>query len=456
LAREQGATSLDAVRLLPKTATNVEELRRVPKGAEEPSIMTTDRSAIEGLRIERQGDPRPASRRGRWLVAAAALLVLALAVGGWLSRPNALPVRVAVVHEAAGAAAGAVLNATGYVTARRQATVSSKITGKVAEVLIEEGMEVRQGQLLARLDAKTQGAALALAEAQLVQAQRALEENEVRLRQATITRQRQHRLLSGGASSQNDVDAADADADSFAARLALGRQQVEVAAREVAARRQDVDDTVIRAPFSGVITTKDAQPGEMISPNSAGGGFTRTGIGTLVDMTSLEIDVDVNESYINRVRSGQHAEAVLDAYPDWRIPATVIAVVPSADRQKATVKVRLAFDRLDPRLLPDMGVKVAFLAEGDRQAAGPSPGEQAAGAGAAARAQARVPRAALRQDHGQLVAFVVRGDRVERRAVRITEAPGDEAAVLAGLTPGEQVVVDAPPDLADGRRVIVR
>jgi len=414
--------------------------------------MSTDRSAIEGLRIERQGEQAPASRRWRWIVAAAVLLVLALALGGWLSRPNALPVRVAAVHEAAGAAAGAVLNATGYVTARRQATVSSKVTGKVAEVLIEEGMEVKQGQLLARLDAKTQSAALALAKAQLVQAQRALEENQVRLRQATITRQRQHRLLTGGASSQNDVDAADADADSFAARLALGRQQVEVAAREVAARRQDVDDTVIRAPFSGVITTKDAQPGEMISPNSAGGGFTRTGIGTLVDMTSLEIDVDVNESYINRVKSGQHAEAVLDAYPDWRIPSTVIAVVPSADRQKATVKVRLAFDRLDPRLLPDMGVKVAFLGQ-DTEQAPRTPGEQAA---REARAQARVTRAALRQDHGQLVAFVVRGDRVERRAVRITAAPGDEAAVIAGLTPGEQVVVDGPVDLADGRKVVVR
>jgi HlyD family secretion protein len=431
------------------------------------SIMSTDRSAIEGLRIERRGDPAPASRRGRWLAAAAALLVLAVALGGWLSRPNAAPVRVAAVREAAGAAAGAVLNATGYVTARRQATVSSKVTGKVAEVLIEEGMEVRQGQLLARLDARTQDAALALAEAQLVQARRALEENQVRLRQTTIARQRQHRLLAGGASSQNDVDAADADADSFAARLALGRQQVEVAAREVAARRQDVDDTVIRAPFAGVITTKDAQPGEMISPNSAGGGFTRTGIGTLVDMTSLEIDVDVNESYINRVRSGQHAEAVLDAYPDWRIPATVIAVVPSADRQKATVKVRLAFDRLDPRILPDMGVKVAFLGEVDRQAAAGAAGarDQAAGvagaggtagAAGAARALALVPRAALRQDRGQLVAFVLRGDRVERRAVRIAEAPGDEAAVLAGLTPGERVVVDGPPDLADGRKVVVR
>jgi HlyD family secretion protein len=407
--------------------------------------MTTDRDALDGLRIERQSETAPASRRGRWLAAAGGLLVLALALGGWLARPAAAPVRVAAVHQAGGTAAGAVLNASGYVTARRQATVSSKVTGKVVEVLIEEGMEVKQGKLLARLDAKTQDAALALAEAQVVQARRALEENEVRLRQAGITRQRQHRLLAGGATTQNDVEAADADADSFAARLALGRQQVEVAAREVAARRQDVDDTFIRAPFAGVITTKDAQPGEMISPISAGGGFTRTGIGTLVDMASLEIDVDVNESYINRVRSGQHAEAVLDAYPDWRLPATVIAVVPSADRQKATVKVRLGFDRLDPRILPDMGVKVAFLAEAPAAAQ-----EQAA------RAQALVPRAALRQDHGQLVAFVLRGDRVERRAVRITPAPGDEAAVVAGLTPGEQVVVDGPPDLADGRKVVVR
>jgi HlyD family secretion protein len=416
--------------------------------------MSTDHTTLEGLRIERQQKAAPAPRRGRWILAGAVPLVVALALVGWLSRPNALPVRVTTVHPAAGAAAGAVLNATGYVTARRQATVSSKVTGKVVDLLIEEGMEVKAGQVLARLDSKTQDAALALAEAQLVQARSALDENEVRLRQATITRRRQHRLLDSGASSQNDADVADADADSYAARLALGRQQVEVAAREVAARRQDADDTIIRAPFAGVITTKDAQPGEMISPISAGGGFTRTGIGTLVDMASLEIDVDVNEGYINRVKSGQHAEAVLDAYPDWRIPATVIAVVPSADRQKATVKVRLAFDHLDPRILPDMGIKVAFLAESTESTESAAAG--ALGAAEQGRAQARVARAALRQDHGQLVAFVVHGDHVERRAVRIAASPGDEAAVIAGLTPGEQVVVDAPPDLADGRKVVVR
>jgi HlyD family secretion protein len=404
----------------------------------------TDRSALDALRIERKGEaetPR-GPRRWRWFVAIAVVAVAALALGGWLTRPNALLVRVATVRDAGGATAGAVLNATGYVTARREATVSSKVTGKVTEVDIEEGMTVKKDQVLARLDARTQDAALALADAQLTEARRTLDENEVRLKQTGLVRDRQHRLLAAGATTQNDVDLADADADSYAARLALGRQQVEVAAREVAARRQDVDDTVIRAPFAGVITTKDAQPGEMISPNSAGGGFTRTGIGTLVDMGSLEVDVDVNESYINRVKPDQHAEAVLDAYPDWRIPTSVIAVVPSADRQKATVKVRLSFDRLDPRILPDMGVKVAFLSDA------PAPDQ--------ARVQARVPRAALRQDHGEQVVFVVRGDHVERRAVRIGPAPGDDAAVLAGLTTGEQVVVDGPPDLADGRKVIVR
>ena len=413
--------------------------------------MSADRTALEGLRIERQAETPPPSRRWRWIAAAVGLLALALGLGGWLSRPAGAPVRVAAARESGGggAAAGAVLNASGYVTARRQATVSSKVTGKVVEVLIEEGMEVKQGQVLARLDTLTQSAALALAEAQLGQARRSLEENEVRLKQANVTRRRQHQLLAQGVATQSDVDGADADADSFAARLALGRQEVVVAQRQLAARRQDLDDTVVRAPFSGVITTKDAQPGEMISPLSAGGGFTRTGIGTLVDMTSLEIDVDVNESYINRVKGGQHAEAVLDAYPEWRIPATVIAVVPSADRQKATVKVRLAFDRLDPRILPDMGVKVAFLAE----AAAAQPPAQAGQNGPA---QVRVPRAALRDDHGQQVVFVLRGDRVERRAVRVGPAPGDEAVVIAGLAAGDQVVVEGPADLADGRKVVIR
>jgi HlyD family secretion protein len=419
--------------------------------------MSPDKSTLEGLRIERRAAaPARSGRRGAW-VAVAALAVLAAAAGLWFARPTAAAVKVAPAREAGGAAAGAVLNATGYVTARRQATVSSKVTGKVVEVRIEEGMAVHQGDVLARLDSLTQAAALALAEAQLVESRRSLAENEVRLKQAEITRRRQHSLLAGGAGTQSDADAADAEADSFAARLALGRQQVEVAERQLAVHRQDLDDTVIRAPFSGVVTTKDAQPGEMISPNSAGGGFTRTGIGTLVDMTSLEIDVDVSENYINRVTAGQPAEAVLDAYPDWRIPVTVLAVVPSADRQKATVKVRLSFNRLDPRILPDMGVKVAFLAANSASSANGAGG----GAEASSRAQVLVPRAALRDDHGTQVVYVLRGDHVERRAVRIAAAPaagapGNDATVLSGITAGEQVVVEGPADLADGRKVVVR
>ncbi len=425
--------------------------------------MSPDKSTLEGLRIERRA-PAPArsGRRGAW-VAVAALAVLAAAAGLWFARPTAAQVKVAPAREAGGAAAGAVLNATGYVTARRQATVSSKVTGKVVEVRIEEGMAVHQGDVLARLDSLTQAAALALAEAQLVESRRSLAENEVRLKQAEITRRRQHSLLAGGAGTQSDADAADAEADSFAARLALGRQQVEVAERQLAVHRQDLDDTVIRAPFSGVITTKDAQPGEMISPISAGGGFTRTGIGTLVDMTSLEIDVDVSENYINRVTAGQPAEAVLDAYPDWRIPVTVLAVVPSADRQKATVKVRLSFNRLDPRILPDMGVKVAFLAANSANPATPPTPASIAGGGAEAssRTQVLVPRAALRDDHGTQVVYVLRGDHVERRAVRTAAAPaggapGNDATVLSGITAGEQVVVEGPADLADGRKVVVR
>jgi len=184
----------------------------------------------------------------------------------------------------------------------------------------------------------------------------------------------------------------------------------------------------------------------MVSPVSAGGGFTRTGICTLVDMGSLEIEVDVNESYIRRVEPEQPVEATLDAYPDWRIPAHVITTIPAADRQKATVLVRIGFDALDPRVLPDMGVKVAFLESG---------GEQASTAGS----RVRVPRAALRRDGDRDVVFVVTNGTVERRAVRLAAAgpaSGAQVELLAGLVGGERVVVEGPEDLADGDAVRVR
>lgn len=409
--------------------------------------MATEKPSIDGLRIDRSGGDEPAGRGRLWLLALAVVAVAAVATW-WLLRPRAAVVRAVAAEErtAEEATPGAVLNASGYVTARRQATVSSKITGKVVEVHVEEGMAVQEGQVLARLDDATAGKQLAWAQARLASQRSALAESEVRLKEARLTQQRMRQLLEEGVSTQAQVDAADAEVDSLLARLDLGRREVEVAEREVALRRQDLEDTVIRAPFSGVAVTKDAQPGEMISPVSAGGGFTRTGICTVVDMKSLEIEVDVNEAYIQRVVPGQRAVATLDAYPDWRIPTSVIMPVPTADRQKATVKVRLAFDQLDPRMLPDMGVKVAFLGEA----------ATAGGAGGDRQRVFAVPRAAVRKEGEQDVVFVVAGDRVERRAVSVSPAPGDEALVLSGLAAGERVVVEGPPDLADGARVSVR
>ncbi|MFQ5723051.1 MAG: efflux RND transporter periplasmic adaptor subunit [Terriglobia bacterium] len=395
---------------------------------------------LKELRIERD------SRRGaRWVWLLLLLPVALLAVSGWwwLGVRPAAEVRTMAVQETGGSGSHVVLNASGYVTARRQATISSKITGKIVEVLVEEGMEVREGEVLARLDDATPRANLALAEAQMEAARQSLAETEVRLEEARRTLRRTQGLVEGQIASQAELDAAQAEVDSLGARLALGREQVAVAERQMGVWQQRLEDTVIRAPFSGVVVSKDAQPGEMISPVSAGGGFTRTGICTVVDMSSLEIEVDVNENYIARVEPGQRVEATLDAYPNWQIPARVITTVPTADRQKATVRVRIAFEELDPRLLPDMGVKVRFL-DSEPATAG------------ASRPRLLIPRAAVRQHEGSPVAYVVAGERAERRALRLGASEGDQVVVLAGLSAGEQVVVEGPAELADGDRVTTR
>jgi HlyD family secretion protein len=413
--------------------------------------MASEKPSLEGLRIDRPDVGVEGGRRGLW-IALAVVAVLGLVVAGWLARPRAVPVRTATAEARTGgpAAAGAVLNASGYVTARRQATVSSKITAKVVDVRVEEGMEIHEGQVLAHLDDATPRKQLALAEAQLASQRGSLAENAVRLKQAKLNQDRIRRLHEQGISTQSDADSADADVDALVARLALGRQDVEVSERQIALRRQDVDDTVIRAPFSGVAVSKDAQPGEMISPISAGGGFTRTGICTLVDMKSLEIEVDVNESYIHRVEPGQKAVATLDAYPEWQIPVHVIMPVPTADRQKATVKVRLGFEQLDPRILPDMGVKVAFL------------GEEKGTPGAAGKPVVVIPRAAVRKEGDKDVVFVATPDgHAERRAIGVAAGVGgnggngDEAIVTSGLAAGERVVVEGPADLKDGASISV-
>ena len=399
---------------------------------------------LAALRIERQPD-RPGRR---WIAWVALLAVAALAgVAGWrwFTRERPIEVETATVSERAAGTQAAVLNAAGYVTARRRATVASKITGKLVEVNVEEGMAVRQGQVLARLDDATLRATLALAEAQTAAARRGVREYEVRLHEAQLTLARLNRLIASGLSTQAEVEAAQAQVDSYDARILAAQEQVRVAEQQVALARTNLDDTIIRAPFSGVAISKDAQPGETVSPVSAGGGFTRTGICTIVDMDSLEIEVDVNEAYINRVKPGQDVSAVLDAYPDAPIPARVITMVPTADRQKATVLVRIEFKQLDARILPDMGVKVTFLRD-DEAADAP-----------AARPVALVPKTAIRAEGNQSYAFVVSSAGVvDRRAVRVGGADGDRVEVIAGLTAGERVVISPPPALTGGANVVVQ
>jgi len=404
--------------------------------------MPAEKNLLEELRIERKEPPRRPPWRIALALAFPAVLLVLTAGFFWLKAARAPEVRVAAVREAGTGGAATVLNASGYVTARLRATVSSKITGKVVEVLIEEGKTVTEGQVVGRLDDSNARRDLDLAQAQLDSAKRALAETEARLKLAEITLQRTKSLVESGVQSQSGLDAAQADADALAAHLQQQKQDVDVAQQNVAVKKQNLEDTIIRAPFSGVVTTKDAQPGEMISPVSAGGGFTRTGICTVVDMKSLEIQVDVNESYIARVSPGQRVEATLDAYPDWKIPAHVILAVPTADRQKATVQVRIGFDHLDPRILPDMGVKVAFL-------------EAAAPRNASPKARLLAPKAAVRHEGDADYVYVVQQDRVERRAVRVLGTEGEELE-LTGVSRGERLVIEGPHALADGSKVTVR
>jgi RND family efflux transporter MFP subunit len=403
---------------------------------------------LASLRIQQEDR---AGGRGKPVLVGLILLVVALVAGGgwfWSTKLQATPVKIATVsvRSSGSSAPGAVLNASGYVTARRRATVSSKVTGKVVDVLIEEGHAVKRGQILAHLDDTQVRASLAFAEAQLAAARKSAAEDQARLQQAELTLHRREQLLKENVVGKAELDEAQSNVDAFKARIAYAEQQVVVAESQVNLQKTNLADMVVRAPFSGVAITKDAQPGEMISPVSAGGGFTRTGICTIVDMSSLEIEVDVNESYINRVKDNQRVEAVLDAYPDWRIPSHVITTIPSADRQKATMKVRIGFDALDPRILPDMGVKVSFL-EDARPQAGGTP----------AKPRTSLPKDAVRTVEGRTVVFVLNGDaRVERRAIAVGMNNGDQVEVISGLSAGERVVVSAPPTLKDGDKVKIQ
>jgi RND family efflux transporter MFP subunit len=371
------------------------------------------------------------------------IVVLAGAAGLFVAlREKAPEVEVATVRADKGGRA-ALLNASGYVTPRQRATIAAKITARVNEIYVDEGMQVEPGQVLARLDDSDARARLTSAMAERDATAATLGDLRVNLDNAERELRRVDELWDRKLVAEQARDQARMAVDSLKARLVVAREQVSVAEARVKVAQQDLDNCTVRAPFGGVVVSKDAQRGEMVSPVSAGGGFTRTGIATIVDMASIEIEVDVNESYIARVKAGQPVTAVLDAYPDWQIPAKVRTVIPTADRQKATVKVRATFDRLDPRILPDMGVKVTFLGE-----------ERSVPTEAAGRVL--VSRAALVEEGGAAAVFVHREGRVERRAVRLGQARGNEHEVVAGLSDGEQVVTTGAKQLRDGQSVRVK
>jgi RND family efflux transporter MFP subunit len=400
--------------------------------------MPLDKEALASLRRAPGADAaqytRGTGRRRWWWIVGATVIVAAVIL--WRVGSAPVVVQTALV-EAPSAADGAVLNASGYVVARRLATVSSKVTGRISEVLFEEGAAVTNGQVLARLDAASARADHAVAARSLDASRKSLREIEVRLADAQKTLDRNRSLVERALVSKSVLDTSEAEVAALQARLAAASADMKVAQARVAVSQQGLDDLEIRAPFAGVVISKDAQPGETVSPMSAGGGFTRTGIATIVDMDSREIEVDVNEAYINRVRDGQRVEAVLDAYPDWTVPGRVIRIVPTADRQKATVRVRIAFEQLDPRILPDMGIKVRFL-------------EERAGAGPAA---VQLPSKAVVRDQAGNSVWVVRDGQVERRPVQVGAEQDGQVAVLEGLQGGETVVVDPPRRLRDGAAV---
>jgi RND family efflux transporter MFP subunit len=403
--------------------------------------MSPPKPTLDDLRIERGAKPAKPVRIWPIVISISALVVVGLVIW-YLNRPKPIAVRTVLARETGGSSNTVdrtVLNASGYVTARRAATVSSKVTGKVMEVLVEEGMHVKEGQILARIDDTNVKASLKLAEAQLASARAAVAETKARIKEADLNLRRIAELAKNNIATEADLDHAEADAAALKARLAQQEADIIVAERSVATWQQQLEDTVVRAPYSGIVTTKNAQAGEMISPLSAGGQFTRTGICTIVDMESLEIEIDVNESYINRVQPSQPVEATLDAYPEWKIPCKVIAIIPTADRQKSTVKVRVGFDKLDSRILPEMGVKVAF-----RESSGPTP---------AAPRNVLVPKTAVQQQDGRDVVFVVENGRASRRAVTVNRTTGEEAIIGSGLVAGDKIVADWPQGLTDGIRV---
>jgi RND family efflux transporter MFP subunit len=404
------------------------------------------KSDLSSLRIH--DSHRSGSKTGKVLsyVSAAIGLIIIIAGLAYAFRNQTPVVEVVTAQKPEIGGRSAILNASGYVTPRRRATIAAKITGRVTGVFFDEGTHVKAGQLLATLDDSDVNKALDSAKADRDSSQAAIADFQVQLKFAQIELRRAEQLQQAGVQTQEQLDTASTNVDSLRAKINLAKQQVQASEMRIREAQQAVDNCTINAPYDGIVVSKDAQVGEMVSPISAGGGFTRTGIATIVDMNSNEIEVDVNESYIARVKDRQKVTAILDAYPDWEIPSHVRTVIPTADRQKATVKVRISFDKLDPRILPDMGIKVTFLSDEPVKKVDAS----------APVVAALLPNEALHDDGGKKIVFLVKGDKLERRAVATGNVQGAQTEVLSGIAAGDAVVVKGPANMQDGLAVQIK
>lgn len=387
---------------------------------------------LSRLRIDRN-DPAPPRGGGRGrnaIMAIAVILILAL-VGWWMLRPRAPEVQVALASATGGGTAtGSGITANGYVVARTKASVSAKIPGRMVFLGVSEGSHVRRGEILARIESNDYRAALLAARA-------AVAGTEVELSQAKRDLARSRSLRESNVISAADLENATTRVDALAAQLEIGRAQAALA--EV-----NLENTNVRAPFDGTVLRKDAEVGEIVAPSSAGGGLTRTAIVTMADLATLEVEVDVNEAYIAQVRGGQPCRTTLDAYPDTSFAGRVRQVVPTADRQKATVQVKVSILDRDPRILPEMGAKVEFV-RGEGEAAL-----------AAAPRRVLVPGSAVSQNESGARVWVVEDGKVSARPVDVGPARGDQVEIRKGLSGGESVVLAAPTGLKDGTRVRVK
>ncbi len=408
--------------------------------------MNTNADLLQSLKINRNAaPPSPPARTGLWIGLAVAVVLLG--AGAWFAFGRDTGIEVHTTEATAigngGASSASVLDATGYVVARRMATVSAKVTGKVRDVLIEEGQRVEAGQVLAHLDPVDANAQRTLSAAQVAAAHSQIAGVAAQLKEAEANATRFATLAAQKLVSRAQLDQAIATRDALRAQLLGAQRNAQVARDALQIADNGVDNTIVRAPFAGVVIAKAAQPGEIVSPLSAGGGFTRTGIGTIVDMDSLEVEVEVGESYIGRVKPGMPTETVLNAYQDWKIPGKVIAIIPAADRGKATVKVRVALAaKGDPRIVPEMGARVSFL-----EAAAPAKTHTTPGVLVAA--------SAIASRNNQDVVFVLDGTNARQHSVTLGRTLGDDREVLSGLAGGAVVITDPPEQLNDGARVRV-